>query len=93
MKTKKATFGMGCFWHPQRVFDKIKGVINTEVGFMGGDKSFTNLSYNQVCTGITRRAEVVQITFNQEVVSYENLLKTFWKKHNPTTMNKQKPTI
>ena len=93
MKEEKATFAMGCFWHPQRVFDKIKGVLETEVGFMGGDESFTNLSYNQVCTGITRHAEVVQITFNQKVVSYENLLKTFWKKHNPTTMNRQGPDI
>ncbi|MBI2507531.1 peptide-methionine (S)-S-oxide reductase MsrA [Candidatus Woesearchaeota archaeon] len=93
MKTEKATFAMGCFWHPQRVFDKIKGVINTEAGFMGGDESFTNLSYNQVCTGTTRHAEVVQMTFNPEIISYEKLLEIFWKEHDPTTIDRQGPDI
>src|SRR3989344_3713994 len=89
MKTEKAVFAMGCFWHPQRVFDKIKGVLETEVGFMGGDESFVSLSYKQVCSGTTRHAEVIQITFDPNIISYENLLKIFWEEHNPTTKNRQ----
>ncbi|MBI2105944.1 peptide-methionine (S)-S-oxide reductase MsrA [Candidatus Woesearchaeota archaeon] len=91
--TQKATFAMGCFWHPQRVFDKIKGVIDTEVGFMGGDESFVNLSYAQVCSGTTRHAEVIQITFDSKIVSYEKLLEIFWKEHDPTTEDRQGPDI
>ncbi len=93
MKTEKATFGMGCFWHPQEVFDKTNGVVLTEVGFMGGDESYKDLSYEKVCSGTTEHAEVVQITFNSEIVSYEELLETFWKEHDPTTKNRQGPDI
>jgi len=85
---EKATFAMGCFWHPQRVFDKIRGVINTEVGFMGG-KPISNLTYEQVCAGNTKHAEVIQVIFNPKVVSYKSLLKVFWKEHDPTTVNRQ----
>jgi len=85
---EKATFAMGCFWHPQRVFDKVKGVSKTEVGFMGG-KHYSNLTYEQVCSGNTGHAEIIQITFNPKIVSYESLLKVFWKEHNPTTINRQ----
>ena len=88
MKTEKATFGMGCFWHPQELFEKIKGVIKTEVGFMGG-KDYEELTYEKVCTGTTGHAEVVQIIFNSEIISYEELLNIFWKEHNPTTRNRQ----
>ena len=58
MKTEKATFGTGCFWHPQEVFDKLRGVEKTEVGFMGG-KDYKELSYEHVCSGTTGHAEVV----------------------------------
>ncbi len=62
---QKATFGMGCFWHVELLFSKIKGVVKTEVGYMGGDENrFTNPSYEEVCTDKTNYAEVVQITFN-----------------------------
>ena len=88
MKTEKATYGMGCFWHPQRVFDKIKGVVKTEVGFMGG-KNYRELSYENVCSGTTGHAEVIQITFNPEIIFYEKLLEFFWKEHDPTMKNRQ----
>ena len=88
MKEEKATFAMGCFWHPQRVFDKIKGILDTKVGFMGGEPC-SNLTYEQVCSGNTGHAEVIQVIFNPKVVSYESLLKVFWKEHNPTTINRQ----
>ena len=92
MKSEKATFAMGCFWHPQRVFDKIKGVLKTNVGFMGG-KPVSNLTYEQVCIGNTGHAEVIQITFNPKIISYESLLKIFWKEHDPTAVNRQGPDI
>lgn len=93
MKTEKAAFAMGCFWHPQEIFSKIKGVLKTEVGFMGGDESFKFLSYERVCSGTTKHAETIYLEFDQEIVSYESLLKTFWKEHNPTQFNQQGPDI
>ena len=88
MKTKKATFGTGCFWHPQEVFDKLKGVEKTEVGFIGG-KDYKELSYENVCSGTTGHAEVVQIIFNPKIISYEKMLEIFWKEHDPTMRNRQ----
>ncbi|HZX19459.1 MAG TPA: peptide-methionine (S)-S-oxide reductase MsrA [archaeon] len=84
---KKATFGMGCFWHSEEMFDKIDGVKETKVGFMGGkvDKP----TYKMVCGGDTGHAEVVQVTYDQKKLKYENLLEAFWNSHNPTTMNRQ----
>lgn len=90
MKPQKATFGMGCFWSPQILFDKISGVTKTEVGYMGGDgKKYPNPTYQQVCTNTTGYAEVTQVTFNSEKISYKELLKVFWANHNPTTLNRQ----
>ncbi|NCN99369.1 peptide-methionine (S)-S-oxide reductase [Candidatus Pacearchaeota archaeon CG10_big_fil_rev_8_21_14_0_10_35_219] len=90
MKTEKATFGMGCFWSPQLLFDKTPGVIKTVVGFMDGNKKrFPNPTYQQVCDNPTGYAEVTQITFNPKKISYEKLLDIFWKNHNPTTKNRQ----
>ena len=87
----KATFGAGCFWHPQQVYDEIKGIIKTEVGYMGGHT--TEPTYEEVCTGNTGHAEVVQIEFDPEKVSYEYLLNVFWGVHDPTQFNRQGPDI
>jgi len=94
MKSEKATFGMGCFWSPQALFDHLPGVEKTEVGYMGGDeKKYPNPTYQQVCSNQTGYAEVVHITFNPKKISYQQLLKVFWENHNPTTMNRQGPDI
>ena len=90
MQTKgvhKAAFGAGCFWHVEEVFREMKGVQSTAVGFMGGTVS--NPSYEQVCTGKTGHAEVVQVMYDPNEVSYEELLALFWKVHDPTTLNRQ----
>ncbi len=86
-KLETATFGAGCFWEPQLVFDQIKGVERTEVGFMGGNVK--NPSYLLVCTGLTGHAEVVQVTFDPKVVSYAQLLKVFWQAHDPAQADGQ----
>lgn len=89
MKTEKAIFGAGCFWHVQAEFDKIKGVISTRVGYAGGDESYDKLSYEEVCSDTTGHAEVVEVIFDSGKVSYEKLLEVFWKIHDPTTLNRQ----
>ena len=77
-----AIFGMGCFWGAERLFWRIPGVWSTAVGYAGG---FTpNPSYEETCTGRTGHAEVVLVVFDPTVVSYEELLKTFWEEHDPT---------
>ena len=86
-ETDIATFGAGCFWHVEEAFRTLKGVMKTEVGFMGG--SVKNPSYHRVCHGDTGHIEVVQIIFNPKIVSYKKLLEIFWKIHNPTTYNRQ----
>lgn len=83
----KATFGAGCFWEPEEIFSKVKGVISTIVGYMGG--KLENPSYEMVCGGKTGHAEVVQIEFNPSKVSYNELLAIFWKIHDPTQLNRQ----
>lgn len=88
---EKATFGAGCFWHIEEEFKRLKGVISTSVGFMGGD--FKTPSYKDVCTGKTGHAEVVHLEYDPKVVSYEELLEVFWNIHDPTTLNKQGPDI
>jgi peptide-methionine (S)-S-oxide reductase len=87
----KATFGAGCFWGVEAAFQKIKGVKQTSVGYMGGH--INKPTYEQVCTDKTGHAEVVQILFNPEEVSYEQLLEIFWKVHDPTQLNRQGPDI
>ena len=84
---KKATFGAGCFWHVEADFFKVKGVKKTIVGYMGG--TIKNPTYEDVCTNKTRYIEVVQAEFDPKLVSYEKLLETFWKIHNPTSFDKQ----
>jgi peptide-methionine (S)-S-oxide reductase len=82
-----ATLGGGCFWCTEAVFDDLKGVISVESGYSGG--TVTNPSYEQVCTGKTGHAEVVQIFFDPGVISYEDLLRIFFTVHDPTTLNRQ----
>jgi peptide-methionine (S)-S-oxide reductase len=87
----KATFGMGCFWCSEDVFQRIKGVKSTAVGYMGG--WLENPTYEQVCTDRTGHAEVVQVEYDPSVLSYEQLLDVFWNSHDPTTLNRQGPDV
>jgi len=82
-----ATFGAGCFWSVEKIFKSVKGVYMVQVGYMGGDT--LNPTYNDICRGDTNHAEVLQIAFNPEIISYSDLLKVFWQNHNPTTLNRQ----
>jgi len=86
-----AILGLGCFWGPEKKFNKLKGVVKTEVGYCGGNSENTN--YNQVCTGKTNHAEVVKIEFDNSKLSYEDILNYFFEIHNPTTLNQQGPDI
>jgi peptide-methionine (S)-S-oxide reductase len=82
-----ATFGGGCFWCTEAVFLDVKGVSKVESGYAGG--TVKNPTYKEVSTGLTGHAEVIQITFDPKVVSYEVLLEIFWNTHDPTTLNRQ----
>jgi len=82
-----ATFGSGCFWCTEAVFLAVKGVQKVESGYSGGKTK--NPTYREVCTGTTGHAEVTQITYDPEVITYEDLLEVFWNTHDPTTLNKQ----
>ena len=94
VKTETATFGAGCFWSVQVIFDQTPGVLKTEVGYMGGDEyRFQNPTYEQICTDKTGYVEVLQVTFNPKEVSYQKLLDIFWSNHDPTTLNRQGPDI
>lgn len=84
---KVATLAAGCFWCVEAVFQKLKGVEKVESGYMGG--TLKNPTYKDVCTGQTGHAEVCQITYNPNVISFEELLEVFWKTHDPTTLNRQ----
>jgi peptide-methionine (S)-S-oxide reductase len=88
---KKATFGAGCFWGVEAAFRKVSGVVDTAAGYMGG--TVRNPTYEQVCTGETGHAEVVQVTYDPEQVTYGQLLDLFWSIHNPTQLNRQGPDI
>ena len=87
MLTETATFGAGCFWCTEAVFQEFKGVLKVESGYMGG--SMANPTYRDVCTGNTGHAEVTRITFDPNVISYEDLLEIFWTTHDPTALNRQ----
>lgn len=82
-----ATFGAGCFWCIEAVFQDLKGVQSVTSGYTGG--FVKNPSYKEVCTGRTGHAEVAQIVFDPEVISFDELLEVFWKTHDPTTLNRQ----
>ena len=84
---QKATFGSGCFWCTEALFQELKGVKAVVSGYSGG--FVPNPTYEAVCSGSTGHAEVVQITFDPAVISYEELLEVFWKTHDPTTLNRQ----
>jgi methionine-S-sulfoxide reductase len=84
-----AVLALGCFWGPEIKFSKIDGIIKTEVGYCGGNTSTT--TYKEVCTGETNHAEVVKLDFDEKIISYEKILKTFFQIHDPTTLNSQGP--
>jgi len=87
----KATFGAGCFWGVEEEFRKIPGVQRTAVGYSGGQ--LANPTYEDVCTDGTGHAEVVDVDYDPQRVSYETLLDAFWKGHNPTQLNRQGPDV
>jgi methionine-S-sulfoxide reductase len=91
MKTEEAIFGAGCFWGVQYYFDQVPGVIETEVGYSGGH--IDNPSYQQVLAHTTGHAEATRIVFDPQKVSYETLLKQFFRMHDPTQLNRQGPDI
>ncbi len=88
-KLEIATFGSGCFWCSEAIFERVKGVEKVESGYSGG--SVPNPTYRDVCSGLTGHAEVIQLSFNPDVISYADLLEIFWKTHDPTTLNRQGP--
>jgi peptide-methionine (S)-S-oxide reductase len=90
-RTEKATFGAGCFWQPEMAFRDLDGIVDTAVGYEGGHVD--NPTYEQVCTGTTGHAEVTQVTFDPERISYEKLLEKFWRMHDPTQGDRQGPDV
>ena len=84
-----AVLALGCFWGPEIKFSKIDGIIKTEVGYCGGNSPST--TYEEVCTGRTNHAEVVKLDFDEKIITYEKILKTFFQIHDPTTLNSQGP--
>ena len=92
MKKETAIFATGCFWHVELAFSKIKGIISTRVGYIGGDEeNYPNPTYKQVCTDQTGYAEAIEIVFDPNKISYKELLDIFWKSHDPTQLNRQGP--
>ena len=84
---EKATFGSGCFWCTEAMFQRLKGVYNVKSGYAGGEVK--NPTYKEVCSGKTGHAEVIQFEYDPDVISYDELLEVFWKTHDPTTLNRQ----
>jgi len=84
-----AILALGCFWGPEIKFSKIPGIIETEVGYCGGNSS--NTTYKEVCSGTTNHAEVVKLKFDPKQITYEEILNKFFNLHNPTTLNSQGP--
>ncbi len=88
---KKATFAGGCFWGVEETFRRVPGVVSTAVGYCVGTTE--NPTYEQVCSGTTGHAESLEVEFDPERVSYEELLEVFWDCHDPTTLNRQGPDV
>ena len=88
---EKATFGAGCFWGVEAAYRKMNGVLEATSGYSGG--RVKDPSYGDVCTGTTGHAEVVEVEYDPEKVSYEELLEVFWKEHDPTQVNRQGPDV
>ena len=86
-KSEYAMLGGGCFWCIEAVYERLDGILSVTSGYAGGNKE--NPSYEEVCTGRTGHAEVVQIEYDPEVITYEEILDIFWKVHDPTTPNRQ----
>ena len=86
-----AILALGCFWGPEEKFSKLKGIINTEVGYCGGDVD--HATYEDVCTGKTNHAEVVKLKFDEKIISYHEIIKKFFEIHDPTTVNRQGPDM
>jgi len=84
---EKATFGSGCFWCTEAVFERLNGVHKVVSGYAGG--TVENPTYEEVCSGTTEHAEVTQVTYDPNVITYDELLEVFWKTHDPTTLNRQ----
>ena len=87
----KATFGAGCFWGVEAAFRRLNGVNEAFSGYAGGDKD--NPTYEEVCTGRTGHAEVVEVDYDPDKITYVELLDTFWAVHDPTTLNRQGPDV
>jgi len=87
IKYDTATFGTGCFWCSEAIFDRVKGVVSATPGYSGG--TMPNPDYEMVCSGTSGYAEVVQVVYQPEIITYGELLEIFWQTHNPTTMNRQ----
>ena len=84
---EQATFGAGCFWCVEAIFERSNGIEEVRVGYTGG--KIENPSYEDVCSGITNHVEVIQLDFNPHIISYNHLLDIFWESHDPTTLNRQ----
>ena len=84
-----AILALGCFWGPEKKFNNIVGIVETEVGYCGG--KIPNVTYKEVCRGDTEHAEVVKLTFDPDKISFEKILDYFFEFHDPTTLNRQGP--
>jgi peptide-methionine (S)-S-oxide reductase len=91
MTTEQVTFGAGCFWGVEYVFRRVPGVVNAQVGYSGGKTA--NPTYPQVCSHTTGHAEVTQVTFDPQRVSFDQLLEVFWAMHDPTQVDRQGPDV
>tara|TARA_A100001011_G_C14262919_1_gene823344 strand:- start:1370 stop:1816 length:447 start_codon:yes stop_codon:yes gene_type:complete len=88
---QECTLALGCFWKPEEIFKNKPGIIKTEVGYAGGKSSKT--SYKEVCSGVSGHAEVVKLTFDEKIISFEKILDLFFKMHDPTQVDMQYPDI
>jgi peptide-methionine (S)-S-oxide reductase len=88
---QKSYLALGCFWKPEDIYRQITGVIETEVGYAGGESG--NTSYEEVCTGKTGHTETVKIIYDEKIISYEKLLEVFFKSHDPTQKDMQYPDV